>query len=252
MYIFFLLLVSGLRFTYSYAPPIVRYCNKNKTTFERTRRYNFVQWTLLPENYQEMGNDLIYKAVRMCGLDDRTVNIQWKVGRVVVQLPPGDTVYYVTAPLDDNDDNIIDDEDEDNDDNIEDENANENDLDFENEVTEEGASTEDGVDLTTVARTINAAFDDDNVGSRIAETHEIEVSTPGASDELVGDIMFRAYKGFDVIVQHCNPKTYKVKQIDGRLVDRNDEFLVLNIKGRTKNLKLDEILSVKLPKAKKE
>lgn len=117
---------------------------------------------------------------------------------------------------------------------------------------EEPAIPVGAVDITTLARAINSALDDDGIGLAIAEAHEIEVTTPGASDELVGDVMFEAFKGFDVIVQHKDPKKDKVKTIDGRLVERNDEFTVLNIKGRMKNLKNQDVLSVKLPKAKKE
>jgi len=113
---------------------------------------------------------------------------------------------------------------------------------------EETPSTD--VDMTALARAINAALDDDGTGLAIAEAHEIVVTTPGASDELSG-IMFESYKGFDVIVEHQDPKK-KTKRIEGRLVERNDEFTIINIKGRMKKLKNQDVMSVKLPKAKKE
>ena len=59
-------------------------------------------------------------------------------------------------------------------------------------------------------------------------------------------------KGFDVICQQEDPKTKKVKQVEGRLVERNNEFTIINVKGRVKKMKNSTVLSVKLPKAKKE
>ena len=109
-----------------------------------------------------------------------------------------------------------------------------------------------GVDVTKLARAINAALDNGgDTGLAITEAFEIEVTTPGASDELSG-IMFQSYRGFDVICLCMDPKTKKQKQIEGKLVERNSQFTVINIKGRMKNLKNQDVLSVKLPKAKKE
>jgi ribosome maturation factor RimP len=109
------------------------------------------------------------------------------------------------------------------------------------------------VDVTQLAKAINSALDDDGVGRLIAETHGVEVTTPGASNEIVGPIMYNAYKGFEVVCTFLDPKTKKQKTIDdGRLVERNDDFTVLSIKGRMKKIKNDNVISVRLPKAKKE
>ena len=62
----------------------------------------------------------------------------------------------------------------------------------------------------------------------------------------------RLKEGFDVIVQHKDPKTQKIKTVEGRLFARDDLFTVINIKGRMKKLKNSNVISVKLPKAKKE
>ena len=110
---------------------------------------------------------------------------------------------------------------------------------------------EGSVDVATIARAINVALDDDGVGLAIAEAHEIEVTTKGASDELTG-IMWESYRGFDVICQYKDPKTDKIKTMEGRLVERNEEFTVININGRMKHLKNGNVVSCKLPKAKKE
>lgn len=109
-----------------------------------------------------------------------------------------------------------------------------------------------GVDVAALARAINAALDDGGVGLAIAEEHEIEVTTPGASDELQGPVMFKAYKGFDVLVTFMDPKKKVAKTIEGKLHDRTSEFTIINIKGRMKKLKNQMLVSVKLPKALKE
>jgi hypothetical protein len=117
------------------------------------------------------------------------------------------------------------------------------------------AANDGGIDVSAVARAINAALDDDglNGGWAIAQSFEIEVTTPGASDELQG-IMFQAYKGFDVICAFSDlkKKDKGVKEITGKLVERTDQYVKLNIKGRMKSIRNDQIVSVKLPKAKKE
>jgi ribosome maturation factor RimP len=136
------------------------------------------------------------------------------------------------------------DDDDDDDDNLIMESATNEDVD--------GSQRRGAVNLAQLARAINAALDDEGIGLAIAESHEIEVTTPGIKDELVGDVMFKAYRGFDVICQQIDTKTQKVKTVEGRLVERNDEFTILNIKGRTKKMKNGTVLSVKLPKAKKE
>ena len=115
------------------------------------------------------------------------------------------------------------------------------------------------IDVSALARAINTMLesggDPSGVGYQIAETHDIEVTTAGASDEVRGEVMFRAYRGFDVVVQHRDPKqsqSDKIKTVTGKLVERNNEFTVVNIKGRMKHIKNSHLVSVKLPKAKKE
>ena len=175
-------------------------------------------FAVLPEGYREYGNQLIYQAASLCGATKEQIDIAWKGGRIVVTVHGN---VYVSNPLDESD----------------------------SLVDNDGPST--GVDVTALARAINAALDDNGTGLAIAEAHEIVVTTPGASDELSG-IMFESYKGFDVIVEHQDPKKNTIKRIEGRLVERNDEFTIINIKGRMKKLKNQDVISVKLPKAKKE
>jgi hypothetical protein len=43
-----------------------------------------------------------------------------------------------------------------------------------------------GVDVTQLAKAINKILDDGGMGLAVAEVHEIQVATPGSSDELEG------------------------------------------------------------------
>lgn len=171
----------------------------------------------LPESFQAVGDQLISEAGASCGAS--SLDVSWKGGKVVVVVKDD---AFLSSPEEDEEGNIV-------------------------------PST--GVDVVELARAINALFSEDEVGLLIAETHEVEVTTPGAPDELIGLLsspVWEAYKGFDVEVQFMDPKTKKTKTIDGRLHDRTNEFTVINIKGRMKKLKNDSVLSVKLPKAKRE
>lgn len=177
----------------------------------------------LPENYQAVGDELILEAGASCGAS--SLDISWKGGKVTVVVKDN---AFLSSPEEDGE---------------------------EDGEEEEDSSPSNGVDVTVLARAINGAFDQDEVGLLIAETHEIEVTTPGAPEELLDLLsspVWESYKGFDVQAQFMDPKTKKLKTIDGRLHDRTNEFTVLNIKGRMKKLKNESVLSVKLPKAKRE
>lgn len=253
-------------------PPRSTSCSTTSSTIT-TRHY------ALPPDYQEQGNQIIREAARRLGVvPDELLTIEWKPGCIVCTVSSNGA--YLSAPLEDG---LRFEEEEDNDDasddlsflEEEDDSDSDDELPFddnddavEEEVTSTNAATpaiesDDAnskssngrIDMSVLARAVNAALDDSGmVGVQIAETHEIQVTTAGASDEVRGDIMFRAYRGFDVMVQFQDPKRgdNKIKTVQGRLVERNDEFTVINIQGRMKNFKNPNILSVRLPKAKKE
>jgi hypothetical protein len=210
----------------------------------------------LPDGYQDFGNFVIRKvASEQFGMQtEEDLTIEWKPGRIVVTIMRSNV--YVSNDMEENFEDIdieeSDDFEEYDDEYIleeEDEEVEEEEEEEEEEVA--AVPPQGGVDVTQLARAINAALDDDVLGLQIAETFEIEVTTPGASNELSG-IMFESYKGFEVLTEFQDPKTKKVKTIEGRLVERNNEFTVINIKGRIKKIKNDMVLTVKLPKAKKE
>jgi hypothetical protein len=211
----------------------------------------------LPEGYQEFGEAVIRRAGTSVGVQrDEDLKIEWKEGRIIVSVLGS---VFVSTPSDEEDGEEEDEEEA----TTTTDTTTDTDTDTTTDTTTTDTADTDtdtitvtthpttGVDVTRLAKAINVALDDDGVGFAIAEVHEIEVTTPGASEELSG-IMFESYKGFDVICRQEDSKTKKIKTVEGKLVERNDEFTVINIKGRMQKLKNDTVVSVKLPKAKKE
>jgi hypothetical protein len=206
--------------------------------------------------WKKEGERIIKKGAVKAGAKAEMINIAWKSGRVVVTV---DGSAYIQGDFEreddvnlDLDDEFLDYEDYGNDEFVGELGDESDELgEYENEVPEEA---EGGVDVVAIARAINAAFDEEgegSVGYNVAVHHEIEVTTPGATDELYG-IMFEAYKGFDVILETHDAKTGKLKKVEGKLVEKDDEFIRINQKGRMRKFKHELVKSVKLPKAKKE
>lgn len=194
----------------------------------------------LPNNYEDIGTELIREAGASCGAT--SLDITWSAETVTVVVKEG-SVFLSSVVDEDSEDGVEVDGDDDADMGV--------DL---PELLSEPAPS-NSIDVVQLARAINAAFGEDEVGLRIAETHEIEVTTPGAPDELMQLLdtpVWESYKGFDVITQFMDKKTKKAKTIEGRLQDRNDEFTTINMKGRMKKIKNEALVSIKLPKAKRE
>ena len=97
------------------------------------------------------------------------LDIEWKAGKIIVTVRGK---VYVSNPYEPGEELDEEGEEESLDDEMEP-------LDGE-EVASEPVS---GVDITQLARAINNHLSEDEVGNAIAETHEIEVTTPGASGE---------------------------------------------------------------------
>ena len=216
----------------------------------------------LPENYQELGNELIYQAGKAIGAPKEALTIEWKNDKIVVTVDS--EAAFLSSLSSDSDEDW--DEEEGDGDNY---SVDDDDADFELFDDDEILSEEDfddafdggGIDVTELARTINRVLEDDGingsgVGLTIAQKHSIEVTTPGSSDEIRGDVMFEAYKGFDVICVFKDirkkDKQEIEKEITGRLVERVGDKTTFNLKGRMKSIKNDKIVYVKLPTAKRE
>eukprot|EP00978_Attheya_sp_CCMP212_P008043 scaffold18738_cov57-Attheya_sp.AAC.3 len=222
------------------------------------------------DEMRDEASRIIVGAAVECGAQEEQVLIEWKTGRIVVTvdgmtaLASGDLDIMDDEgnlidldDLDDDDDDLDDDDDdyEDDDDELyDDEDQEEEDEEEEDEDLENGQENEnnEGPSVTSIARAINKALADSEIGQRIAELHAIEVTTPGGSDVISGPIMFEAYKGFDVTVETQDTKTKKMKMLEGKLVSRDDKFTTINVKGRVKKLNNNIVECIRLPKAKKE
>jgi len=231
--------------------------------------------------WKQEGERIIMKAAMDAGATAEMIEIEWKAGRIVVTVKAEEVFMsadfheseYVEEELEfdgdddgeggeDFDDFVEGEEDEENfddlgDDDMEDFDEDETDMDMDidmDDCVEVDSSGGSGVDVVSLARAINQAFDEEgegSVGYNIAVHHSVEVTTPGATDELSG-VMFESYKGFDVVVEYQDTKTNKMKKIEGKLVERDDEFTRINEKGRMRKFPNELVDSVKLPKAKSE
>jgi ribosome maturation factor RimP len=199
------------------------------------------------ERMEVEGTDIIRKAAIEAGAQPDNIDVIWKADQIIVTIS-GDLVNLGGSSLEDLD---------------EDEVAEELDMYFDADeleaIEDELEGEEDDDDepsITGIARAINRALaelGEGSIGDIIAQTHSIEVTTPGASDVLQGDVMFEAYKGFEVIVETTETnKKGKKKVKEGLLVERTDEHTVINQKGRISKIKNEKVECVRLPKAKKE
>mmetsp|Transcript_12970 Transcript_12970/g.18966 ORF Transcript_12970/g.18966 Transcript_12970/m.18966 type:complete len:270 (-) Transcript_12970:453-1262(-) len=200
------------------------------------------------EEWKIQGEEIIKKAAMEAGASPDQITISWKPTRVIVTVSGTQDKELVLSAIDDeddDDDNVILDEEDDYDDDVLEE----------QEQGDDPKEEKEGLDITSIARAINAALDGEegSLGWQIAFNHEIEVTTPGISDILEGSVMFEAYRGFDVIMQGVDPKKPgKKKVLEGKLVERDDKFTKVNVKGRVVKMKNEDVEFVKLPKAKRE
>lgn len=198
--------------------------------------------------WKREGERIIMEAAVNAGAKEEMVKIDWKSGRIVVTLDgsayiPADDYEELEFDIDDGQDHSS----------FDCENYADGDDD-ERQDPVEHFEEEKGLDVVAIAKAINAAFDEEgegSVGHNIVVHHEIEVTTPGTTDELSG-MMFESYRGFDVIVDTVDAKTGKHKSVEGKLVEKDDDFLRINERGRMRKFRIEMVESVKLPKAKKE
>jgi ribosome maturation factor RimP len=84
-------------------------------------------------------------------------------------------------------------------------------------------------DCERMSRALEAALDAANL---IPDAYVLEISSPGISRSLTSDREFISFKGFPVVVTTTEP--YSGHTIwTGRLIQRDDDAIRLNKKGRT-------------------
>lgn len=208
---------------------------------------------------KSLGEKIIVQAALQSGATESMIDIQWFPDRIVVNVnKDGEGVILMGDSLDDDDLDEIEWEEEDGIIYEEDDN-----LEFDDEDDEGSISDSDAVDLTLIARTINELLSqdgEDSLAYEIAKLHEIEVTTPEFDNVLSGNVMFESYKGFDVMVEHWEepkkkkkPKAQKeevpptvvepkLKVTEGKLVGREEDVTLINVKGRVVKIKNDKIV----------
>lgn len=244
-----------------------------------------------PADMKSVGSSMILAAALEAGATEPMIHIDWRADRIVVTVDVSADDTYVADDVDQGESSLdeeewedilydIDDDggelvfDEDNIDSFEFEEFDDDDDVYEDFTSDQGTSS-NRIDITKIARTINDYLSrdgEDSLGYKIAQLHEIEVTTPEFDNVLRGDKMFESYKGFDVVVEHWEEDKQRKKKNDpsenddgendrrkrvvteGKLIGRDKEKgrTMVNVKGRVKNIKNEMIECVRLPKAKRE
>ena len=79
----------------------------------------------------------------------------------------------------------------------------------------------------------------------LEQAYVLEISSPGVSELLQEERDFRSFRGFPIAVHRRDPEGVE-SQREGLLLERDDDHLHLNVKGRTVRIPRAEVLSVRL------
>ena len=73
----------------------------------------------------------------------------------------------------------------------------------------------------------------------------LEISSQGVSDELTSKRDFKTFKGFPVRVE-LNQNNSKIKNLNGLLYEKSNDYLAINIKGKIQKIPFNEVMKVSL------
>ena len=79
----------------------------------------------------------------------------------------------------------------------------------------------------------------------LGEAYVLEISSPGIGEQLSSDRDFKTFRGFPVEVSFRD-KDGCEQHLEGLLLERDDEMLQINIRGRIKRLPRDSVIAVRL------
>ena len=77
------------------------------------------------------------------------------------------------------------------------------------------------------------------------EAYVLEISSPGIDEQLATDRDFQTFRGFPVEVTHRDNNDAE-HRLDGLLLERDEESLQINIRGRIKRIPRDQVIGVRL------
>jgi ribosome maturation factor RimP len=78
------------------------------------------------------------------------------------------------------------------------------------------------------------------------EAYVLEISSPGIAETLSDDRDFRSFRGFPVCIRYRDAKTGAEAKRDGLLLERNDDSVQINVRGRTVRFPRADVISVRL------
>ena len=73
----------------------------------------------------------------------------------------------------------------------------------------------------------------------------LEISSPGIGEQLATDRDFQTFRGFPVEVTHRDLDDAE-HRFDGLLLERDNESLQINIRGRIKRIPRNQVIGVRL------
>ncbi|MFM7315273.1 MAG: ribosome assembly cofactor RimP [Cyanobium sp.] len=81
--------------------------------------------------------------------------------------------------------------------------------------------------------------------SLLQGAYVLEISSPGVSDQLASDRDFTSFRGFPVEVVSRSPEGQEQRR-EGLLLGRDEQAVLLNVRGRTVRVPRPEVLQVRL------
>ena len=79
----------------------------------------------------------------------------------------------------------------------------------------------------------------------LTEAYVLEISSPGIGEQLSSDRDFQTFRGFPVEVMF-HDKNNVENSLEGLLLERNEETLQINIRGRIKSIPRAQVINVRL------
>ena len=97
-------------------------------------------------------------------------------------------------------------------------------------------------DCLSLNEPISSAIDSSNF---INCRYVLEISSQGVSDDLISNRDFKTFKGFPVRVE-LNKYNSKIKNLNGLLYEKSNDYLAINIKGKIQKIPFNEVMKVSL------
>ncbi len=101
------------------------------------------------------------------------------------------------------------------------------------------------VNLDECARFSGAISERLDSSDLLSEPYVLEISSPGIGEELLDDRDFRSFRGFPVEVRFLDGAGAVVAR-EGLLLERDEQFVCLNLHGRTSRIPRADVLGVRL------